>query len=110
VTKTDKTDYQQYVVQKNSDVFWSVEEKFQVVLFGLCKQIAITTLCRVNNVSPPLFYEWKKSFIARGKEGLSGKGGSSQKEIDLEKKVHALEHYIGELVLEKELFKKLKHK
>jgi transposase-like protein len=110
MVKTNETDYSQYVVQRGSDSYWKVEEKFQIVSFGLCRRIAITTLCRINNISPPLFYEWKDSFVARGMEGLLGKGGSSQKEIALEEKVHALERYIGELVLEKELLKKLKDK
>jgi len=110
VVRTDETDDRQYVVRKNSDnTYWSAEEKAQLVLMGSSKRVAITTLCRVNNIGPPLYYEWRELFIARGKEGLSGKGGSSQKEIDLETKIHALERYIGELILEKELLKKLKN-
>ena len=103
---TNVIDYQQYVIKRSSDAYWKIDEKAKLVMFGLCKRIPITTLCRVNNVSPPLYYEWKELFISRGKEGLSGKGGRSQKEIDLEEKVNALERCIGELILEKELLKK----
>ena len=107
MAKTDVTEYQQYVVQRANDIYWRVEEKVQLVLIGLSKQIAITTLCRLNNVSPSLYYEWRELFIARGKEGLFGKDGRSQREINLEKKVHVLERCVGELILEKELLKKL---
>jgi len=107
MAKTDETQYQQYVVQRTNDIYWRVEEKVELVLMGLSKQVPITTLCRINNVSPSLYYEWRELFIARGKEGLFGKDGRSQREINLEKKVHVLERCVGELILEKELLKKL---
>lgn len=107
MAKTDEKQYQQYVVQRSNDIYWRAEEKVQLVLIGLSKQVPITILCRINNVSPSLYYEWRELFIARGKEGLFGKDGRSQREINLEKKVHVLERCVGELILEKELLKKL---
>jgi transposase-like protein len=107
MAKTDVTEYQQYVVQRTNELYWRVEEKAELVLMGLSKQVPITTLCRINNVSPSLYYEWRELFIARGKEGLFGKDGRSQREINLEKKIHVLERCVGELILEKELLKKL---
>jgi len=85
MARTDENDYTEYVVQRNSDVSWSEVEKVLLVSLGLCKQIAITTLCRVNNVSPPLFYKWKKLFVARG----------------LEERINTLERYLEKLILEK---------
>jgi transposase-like protein len=107
MAKTDEKQYQQYVVQRSNDIYWRAEEKVQLILIGLSKQVPITILCRINNVSPSLYYEWRELFIARGKEGLFGKDGRSQREINLEKKVHVLERCVGELILEKELLKKL---
>lgn len=107
MAKTDEKQYHQYVVQRSNDIYWRVEEKLQLVLIGLSKQVPITILCRINSVSPSLYYEWRELFIARGKEGLFGKDGRSQREINLEKKVHVLERCVGELILEKELLKKL---
>ena len=110
MAKTDNVDYKQYIVRRTSiNGFWKLEEKIQMILFGLCKPIAITTLCRVNNVSPALYYEWKKLFFDGGEEALSGNEGLKQREITLEKKVETLERYIGELILEKELVKKNSH-
>jgi transposase-like protein len=107
MAKTDEKQYQQYVVQRSNDIYWRAEEKVQLILIGLSKQVPITILCRINNVSPSLYYERRELFIARGKEGLFGKDGRSQREINLEKKVHVLERCVGELILEKELLKKL---
>lgn len=45
--------------------------------------------------------------MAKGKEGLMANGGRSQREAELEKKIHVLERCIGELTLEKELLKKV---
>lgn len=73
----------------------------------MSSKISVTTLCKINNVSPTQFYEWRERFIARGKEGLMANGGKSQREAELEKKIHVLERCIGELTLEKELLKKI---
>jgi len=107
MVKNDDSDYKQYVVQRKSNAYWGIEEKVQLVLLGLSKQTAVTTLCRVNNVIPNQYYEWKELFIEGGKEGLLGKASRSQRELDCEKKVAVLERFIGELVLEKELSKKV---
>ena len=107
MAKTDETQYQQYVVPRTNEIYWKAEEKVELLLIGLSKQVPITILCRMNNVSPSLYYEWREMFITRGKEGLIGKDGRSQREVNLEKKVHVLERCVGELVLEKELLKKL---
>ena len=110
MVKNDETDYKQYMVLRSSDAYWSMEEKVKLVLIGLSKQTTVTALCRVNNVNPNLFYEWKDLFIAGGKEGLLGKESRSQQELNCEKKVLVLERFIGELILEKELLKKLNDK
>ncbi|MEI6080592.1 MAG: hypothetical protein WCQ53_08165, partial [bacterium] len=85
MVKTDNTDYKQYIVPRSSNAYWKVEEKIQMVMIGSCKRIPVTTLCRVNNVTPPLYYEWRKLFVAGAKEGLLGKGSVSQREANLEK-------------------------
>jgi transposase-like protein len=100
-------DYEKYVVKRNLEDYWRAEEKVQLVLNGLTGRIPVTTLCKLNNVTPSLFYEWREKFLARGKDGLMANGGKSQRESELEKKINILERCIGELTLEKELLKKL---
>lgn len=107
MAKVDETQYQQYKIARSNEIYWRADEKVALVLVGLSKQIPITILCRINGVSPSLYYEWRELFLARGKEGMMGKDGRSQREVNLEKKIHVLERCIGELILEKELLKKL---
>ncbi len=103
----EPTNYERFVVKRYLEEYWRADEKVSLVLLGLSNQLAVTTLCKLNNVSPSQFYEWREQFIARGKEGLMGNGGRSKREVDLEKKIHVLERCIGELTLEKELLKKI---
>lgn len=102
-----ETNFEKFVVRKSVDEYWRAEEKVQLVLLGLSSQVPVTTLCKLNNVSPSLFYEWREKFLARGKEGLMENGGRSKREAELEKKVRVLERCIGQLTLEKELLKKI---
>lgn len=105
--RPEEVDYEKYVIRKSVEEYWRTEEKVQLILTGMAARIPITTLCKLNNVSPTQFYEWRERFIARGKEGLMANGGRSQREAELEKKIHVLERCIGELTLEKELLKKI---
>ena len=105
--KRPDVDYEQYVIRKSMDDYWRADEKAQLVIAGMSCKIPITTLCKLNNVSPTQFYEWRDRFIARGKQGLMANGGRSQREAELEKKINILERCIGELTLEKELLKKI---
>lgn len=99
--------FERYVVRKAVDDYWRAEENVQLVLVGLSNQIPVTTLCKLNNVSASVFYEWREKFLAKGKEGLMSNGGRSQREAELEKKIRVLERCIGQLTLEKELLKKI---
>jgi transposase-like protein len=99
--------FERFVVRKAVDEYWRAEEKVQLVLVGLSNQIPVTTLCKLNNVSASIYYEWREKFLARGKEGLMTNGGRSLREGELEKKIRVLERCIGQLTLEKELLKKI---
>ena len=109
MNKDNEINYEQYIVNREMSNYWRGRDKVQLVLMGLSKSIPITTLCKINGVSPSLYYEWRELFIKRGEEGLTGVGGRSKREMDLEKKVHMLERCVGELTLEKELLKKLQY-
>lgn len=104
---SQETNYERFIIRKSVDEYWRSEEKVQLVLVGLSNQIPVTTLCKLNNVSSSLFYEWREKFLESGKHGLMSNGGRSRREEDLEKKVRVLERCIGKLTLEKELLKKI---
>ncbi len=105
----EKIDYEKYVVRKALSEYWRAEEKVEIVMLGIAGRIPVTMLCKLNNVSPSQYYEWREKFIAQGKEGLMSNGGRSNRERDLESKIEVLERCIGELTLERELLKKLQH-
>ena len=105
--KKEEINYEKFVINKSLEEYWRADEKVALVLLGLSNQIPIATLCKLNNLSPSVFYEWREAFIARGKEGLMGNGGRSNREREMENKIEVLERCIGELTLEKELLKKL---
>ena len=107
MAKSPPIDYQSYVVKRQLEDYWRAEEKVQLVLNGMTGKVPVTTLCKLNNVTPSLFYEWREKFLASGKEGLMANGGKTQRESELEKKIRVLERCIGELTLEKELLKKI---
>ena len=107
MAKTPQIEYQSYVVKRNLEDYWRAEEKVQLVLNGMHGKVPVTTLCKLNNVTPSLYYEWREKFLASGKEGLMAGGGKTHREADLEKKIRVLERCIGELTLEKELLKKI---
>jgi transposase-like protein len=107
--RPEEVDYEKYVIRRNLEDYWRTEEKVQLILTAMSSKIPVTTLCKINNISPTQFYEWRERFISRGKEGLMANGGKSQRESELEKKIHVLERCIGELTLERELLKKLHH-
>ncbi len=105
--KKEEINYEKFVINKSLEEYWRADEKVALVLLGLSNQIPVATLCKLNNLSPSVFYEWREAFIARGKEGLMGNGGRSNREREMENKIEVLERCIGELTLEKELLKKL---
>ena len=105
----EKIDYEKYVVRKTLSEYWRADEKVEIVMMGMTNQLPVTMLCKLNNLSPSQYYEWREKFIAQGKEGLMSNGGRSNRERDLEGKIEVLERCIGELTLERELLKKLQH-
>ena len=103
----NNVDYEKYVVRKSLEDYWRAEEKSQLELIGMSSRLPVTTLCKLNNITPSQYYEWREKFLAAGKESMMANGGRSKRESELEQKMHVLERCIGELTLERELLKKL---
>lgn len=108
-TIESKIDYEKYVVRKTLSEYWRAEEKIELVMMGFTGKLPVTMLCKLNNVSPSQYYEWREKFVQQGKEGLMSNSGRSNRERDLENKIEVLERCIGELTLERELLKKLQN-
>jgi len=105
--QTPKVDYQSFVVRREIEDHWRAEEKVQLIIMGMTGRLPVTDLCRLNGVTPSLYYEWREKFLKSGREGLMANGGRSVREGELEKKLRVLERCIGELTLERELLKKI---
>lgn len=106
-TPPKNVDVGSFVVRRNLEDYWRAEEKVELILNGMTGKIPVTTLCRLNNVTPTQYYEWREKFLSTGKQGLMSNGGKTQRESDLEKKIAVLERCIGGLTLERELLKKI---
>jgi transposase-like protein len=105
--KSGVTDYSSYVVRRSVEEYWRAEEKVELIVIGMTGKVPVTTLCKLNDVTPSQYYEWREKFLNTGKQGLMANGGKTQRESELEKKISILERCIGELTLEKELLKKI---
>lgn len=106
-TEAPKIDYQSFIVKREIEDHWRAEEKVQLIIMGMTGRLPVVELCRLNGVTPSLYYEWREKFLKSGREGLMANGGRSMREAELEKKVRVLERCIGELTLERELLKKI---
>ena len=78
---------------------WSSEEKFQIVLEGLSKQIEISRLCAKYQVSQTQYYKWRDQFLKFGHQAFETKN-ISKKEQRLQDEVNKLKHIVGDLTVE----------
>lgn len=63
--RAEEVDYEKYVVRRSLEEYWRTEEKVQLILTAMVSRVPVTTLCKLNNVSPSQFYEWREKFVAR---------------------------------------------
>jgi transposase-like protein len=53
---------------------YTAEEKIRIVLEGSRGEIAISELCRREEIAPTMYYRWSKAFLDAGKNGLTLRG------------------------------------
>lgn len=58
-------------IRKATRKRFSSEQKIQVVLEGLRGAEPISEICRKYGIASPTYYQWSKSFLEAGKNGLS---------------------------------------
>lgn len=51
---------------------FSSEEKIRIILDGLKGEESIAELCRIEGISPNLYYNWSREFLEAGKRRLAG--------------------------------------
>lgn len=88
---------------------YSAEEKIRIVLEGLKGEESIAELCRLEGISPNLYYSWSKEFLEAGKRRLMGdtKREATSPEVSGLKRENAqLKELVADLSLKNVVLKK----
>jgi transposase len=78
---------------------WTAQEKADIVLAALSGKASVAELCNANQISQPLFYQWKEAFLKGAKANLE-RGGIDSQVTRLEARCEKMTKTIGELTLE----------
>ena len=82
---------------------YSAEEKIRIVLEGLKGEESISELCRREDISPNLYYNWSKEFLEAGKRRLMGdtkREATGHEVVDLRQESRELKEVVAEMTLE----------
>ncbi len=88
---------------------FSSEEKIRIVLEGLRGEETIAELCRREQISPNLYYNWSKEFLEAGKRRLQGntkREATSGEVLDLRRENGQLKELVADLSLRNAVLKK----
>lgn len=88
---------------------FSSEEKIRIVLEGLKGEESIAELCRIEGISPNLYYNWSKEFLEAGKRRLAGdtkREASSPEVKSLREENQQLKELVADLSLKNRVLKK----
>ncbi len=59
-------------IRKYTKRRYTAEDKIRIVLEGFRKEISVSDLCRRENMSSNVYYNWLKDFMEAGKARLKG--------------------------------------
>jgi transposase len=88
---------------------YSSEEKIRIVLEGLKGEESIAELCRREDISPNLYYNWSKEFLEAGKRRLMGdtkREATSNEVVELRQENRELKEVVAEQMLKNRGLKK----
>ncbi len=106
--KTDPESVVREIRRKTRRKF-SSEEKIRIVLEGLRGEESIAELCRREQISPNLYYNWSKEFLEAGKQRLQGntkREATSSEVVDLREENTQLKDLVATLSLRNATLKK----
>lgn len=83
---------------------WRAEEKAEIALASLRGKEPISALCRRWGISEPTLYEWRRGFIAGGKERLARHRREQDSHLQ---EIEELKALVVELTVANRLLKKL---
>lgn len=96
-------------IRRRSRRKFSSEEKIRIVLEGLKGEESIAELCRIEGISPNLYYNWSKEFLEAGKRRLAGdtkREASSPEVKELREENRQLKELVADLSLKNRVLKK----
>ncbi len=88
---------------------FSSEEKIRIVIEGLKGESSVAEICRIEGISPALYYRWSKDFMEAGKRRLQGdtvREANTTEVNDLRNEVRDLKEAVAELLLDNRKLKK----
>jgi transposase len=88
---------------------YGAEDKIRIILEGMKREVSTAELCRVEKLSPTIYYHWVKDFMEAGKDRLRGdsKRQANDSEVqELKQENLRLKELLAETTLEKSLLKK----
>jgi len=88
---------------------YGAEDKIRIILEGMKREVSTAELCRVEKLSPTIYYHWVKDFMEAGKERLrcdSKRQANGQEVQDLKQENLRLKELLADTTLEKSLLKK----
>ncbi len=88
---------------------FSADEKIRIVLEGLRGEVSVSELCRIEGISPTMYYRWSKSFLEAGQNGLTRdtkRDATSDEVRRLKEENGFLKKALAESVLEVQRLKK----
>ena len=80
---------------------FTAEQKLEIVLAGI-KSDNVAEVCRANDISNALFYQWRDKLLEGGLVRLAGKA-ERDNEKELKKKIAKLERALGRKTYELDL-------
>jgi transposase len=96
-------------VRKYTRRKFAAEDKIRIILEGLKREVSVSELCRIERISPHIYYAWLKDFMEAGKARLKGdsKRHANTGEVDaLRMENEQLKVLVAEKTLENALLKK----
>ena len=96
-------------IKKATRKRFSADEKIRIVLEGLRGQIAISQLCRQEDISAATYHKWAKDFLEAGKNGLTletRRSATSEEVKKLRSQNEVLKQALAEATLEVMKYKK----
>ena len=81
---------------------FTVQQKLEIVLAGLRRDVSVKELCRQHQIAETLYSAWREKLLEGGREALAGKE-ERHGERELKRRIAQLERALGRKTYELEI-------